>query len=210
MVKDRLIILAYIVLIMDSDPSDQPSDDEEDDDGKKKILLTRKKSKKRKASEKKSKQLSKQELRRVNQLFSKKYTNERKNFQEVVDQIRSEGAVDTDSESDPSKQLHYRWLYKNLKPNKATEPQSVEYTKRMKRWLKHTKNKKEGRFFFNDTSRAAIEDIPSDQVFVEPETQPLSEEDALERWKLCKSQLKTREWFHIKLMELADKRQIEK
>ena len=158
-----------------------------------------------KGHKEKSKQLSKQELRRVNQLLSKKYTNERKNFQEVVDQIRSEGPVDTDSESDTSKQLHYRWLYKNLKPNKATEPQSVECTKRMKRWLKHTKNDKEGRFFYSDSTRAAIEDIPSDQIYVEQKTQPLSEEDALERWKLCNSQLKTREWFQIKLMELADK-----
>ena len=186
MVKVKSITIGFIVVIMSSDPSDNTSDEEEDSEKKNK---KGKSQKKETPAEKKKREMNfKKKLRAF-------YAYERKKFEEVVNELQNEGHADTDSDTGRPK-LHYRWLYKDGKKTENTEPQSVDYTKRMKRWLKHTENTKKGRFFYSDISKKAIKKIPDKKISL-PESIPEADE------KLRKSEFMKRDRFHKKLMDLA-------
>ena len=194
-VKDTWISIALrsIVFIMKtSDESDRSSDEEEDSKKKKKVV-------KKKKSEKKQKQ--------ENTRLSDRFKKERRRWKKYFEKVAEEGAVDTDTEENPPKQLHYRWKYKDLPTtySKSTGAQSVDYTKRMKRFLKYTEKEKEGRFFYSD-NKAKIEEIADDRLISVPKTMTkLEKEEARVRHNLLNREQKERAALHKELLELAKK-----
>ena len=196
-VKDIWISIAlrFIVFIMDtSDESDHSSEEEED-----KKKKTKKKVVKKKKSEKK-------EIPRKQNLTDR-FRDERNRWKKDFEKVANEGAVDTDTEENPPKQLYYRWKYKDLPESKRkiTDPQRVDYTKRMERFLKFHQEEKKGRFFYG-RKKANIKEIADDRLKPVPKTLTiLGQKEVHDRRKLLNKESAQRGNLHKKLLELAKK-----